>query len=321
MLRAAPTVAVLLCAAFLPTAVVTKSGGGGMNVAQAIQQSKKTGRPIFAVAGASYCPACKQLLNTLNTEQSLRPFLNQFVPLKIDAQSDDYQRWKKFFPPKRAAIPALYIVSSQGEQLYGAVGSLPEKSLKKVMLASLEKAGRYPSDDDWAKIGTTLKSAELALTEQKHAAAIALLEPLLANLETVGELAALSEPGQKASEQLQQFADQQRSALDAALGEFARRADFETALQVATSEQICEMFPSMRGEVKLAVKKAVRKPDERKLLRQASELSQAESLGTDDEKSRRKAERALERIAKRYPQTEAAARAERKLAQLSGANR
>ena len=117
----------------------------GPSVSQAISMSQDTGKPIFAVAGASYCPSCVILMNTLNTDESLRPYIEQFVPLKISSESDDYQRWKQFFPPKKSAIPALFIVSPQGKEFYSAVGALPTQSLQKVMLSSLEKAGRYPT--------------------------------------------------------------------------------------------------------------------------------------------------------------------------------
>ena len=311
------TFAAILCAVGAPSAKVRAQGGTrALNVTQAIHQAQKTGRPIFAVAGASYCPACRKLLNTLNTEESLRPFLTQFVPLKISTESDDYQRWKKFFPPKRAAIPALYIVSAQGEQLYGAVGALPEQSLKKVMLDSLEKAGRYPSPDQWKKLGQSLEEADQALEENQTEKALEILEPLLDGLANFGSLAALSEAGQKASGEIEAFAKRRRAELDKSIQVFASQDNLDSALKVAQGERICGMFPSLQDEVKLAVKKSAKTSDQRKLLRQASELLQAEAL-LGEEKSRRKAVRALERIAKRYPQTEAAARAEQQLIKLT----
>jgi|GEM_PF-4983327 len=300
-----------------PARLVAKGNSRGMTVSQAIGQSQKTGRPIFAVAGASYCPACVKLMKTLNTEASLRPFRDQFVPLKISTESVDYRRWKQFFPPERAAIPALYIVSSEGKQLYGRVGSLPAQSLQKVMLASLEKVGRYPSREAWEKIGTTLKSVEQALTEKRPFEAISLLEPMLSRVAAVGALAELSSSGKQASGLIEDFAAEQYTDLSKDLQVFLERGDLETALQVATTEQICQLFPSLRTQVAVKIKKNVKQPNLRKLLRQAREWNRAEQLTqAGDAKSQRKVISAWQRITKRYPQTEVASHAEQKLREL-----
>ncbi|MGI9429427.1 MAG: thioredoxin family protein [Bythopirellula sp.] len=286
-----------------------------MTVSQAINVSKKTGRPIFAVAGANYCPACKKLLNTLNTDESLRPLLQQFVPLKINAQSQDYDRWKQFFPPERSAIPALFIVTPQGKQLFGKVGALPSKNLSKVMLTSLEKAGRYPTKEQWQEIGKTLESVEQAIQANKLEDALELLQPLLAGLAPIEPLLKLSDTGKKASQVVQQIAEKQRGVLKTALHQFASEGNLSTALQVARAEQLCLAFPQLKSFAKSEVKKGSAGAENRKLLRQASELYQAELLAKQED-SQRKAVRALQRVAKRYPNSEAASRAQQKLDDL-----
>ena len=253
----------------------TATSNQGMTVVQAISVAKKTGRPIFAVAGADYCPACKQLLNTLNTDESLRPLLQQFVPLKINAQSRDYDRWKQFFPPERAAIPALFIVTPQGKQLFGKVGSLPSNNLSKVMLTSLEKAGRYPTKQQWQQIAQTLASAEKAIEENKMSAALELLQPLLEDLTQMEPLLEFSDTGKRASRVVQQFFEKQRAALKAALHQFASEGDLAAALQVAQAEHLCAAVPQLKSFAKTELKQATTSSEIRKLLRQASELYQA----------------------------------------------
>ena len=293
-------------------------GSASMTVAQAIKRSQQTGQPIFAVAGASFCPACKQLLNTLNTDESLQPLIEQFVALKIDAQSQDYARWKQFFPLKRAAIPALYIVTPQGKQLYGEVGALPSQNLRSVMLTSLEKAGRYPSKEQWHEIGQMLKSVEIALNENRVDQAIQLLQPTLASLAKIDSLVELSPAGKDISKSLEQFASQQEASLKKALQTFSQKSDLDAALQVAAAARFCELFPQLKSQVKKDVRKIAANSEKRKLLRQARELQQAEALAAQ-EKTQRKAQQAFKQIVKRYPESAAAVRAQRKLQEISEA--
>lgn len=287
-------------------------------VAQAIRHSQQTGKPIFAVAGASYCPACQKLMNTLNTDTSLRPYIEQFVPLKINAQSDDYKVWKKFFPPKRSAIPALFIVTPQGKELYSAVGALPTERLQKVLLTSLEKADRYPTKEQWQEIATTLQTAEQALDEREIEAAAEKLQPILAGLQQMGTLLELEDAGRETVAKVNELATKQRTLLDEALQAMVSKGDLASALEVAALESLLEVIPAHRKSVKAAIKTHTREAEPKQLLRQARELRQARFLTQQDEaKSRRKGKAILKRIVKRYPNTEAAERAEQQLQALT----
>ncbi len=298
--------------------IAAQSSHADTTVSQAIKHSQQTGKPIFAVAGASYCPACQKLMNTLNTDQSLRPYIDQFVPLKINAQSDDYKRWKQFFPPKKAAIPALFIVTPQGKEVYSAVGALPTGRLQQVMLTSLEKAERYPSKEQWEEIATTLESAEQAFDEQRVLEAVQLLQPIFAQLQQMGLLLELEDAGRETINHVKTLTDKQRSLLNDALKSLVSKGDLQSALEVAALEGMLKSLPEHGKSVAVAIKKAARAAEQKDLLRQARELRQAESLAQQPEpKSKRRAVAAYKRIAKRYPDSEASEHAQEKLAELS----
>ncbi len=312
---AATLLIVFSCHALL---LASPSSHADTTVAQAIKHSQQTGKPIFAVAGTSYCPACQKLMNTLNTDQSLRPYIDQFVPLKINAQSDDYQRWKQFFPPKKAAIPALFIVTPQGREVYSAVGALPTQRLQQVLLTSLEKAERYPTKEQWKEIATTLESAEQALDEQRILEAAGLLQPVFAQLQQMGPLLELEDAGRDTVSRVKTLTDKQRSLLDNALRSLVSTGDLESALEVAALEGLLKSHPEHGKSVAVAIKKVARAAEQKTLLRQARELRQAESLARQPEaKSKRRAVAAYKRIAKRYPDSEASEHAQEKLAELS----
>ena len=139
-----------------------------------------------------------------------------------------------------------------------------------------------------------------------------LLQPLLAGLAQIEPLLEFSDTGKKASKVVQQFAEKQRGALKAALHQFASEGNLTAALQVARAEHLCAAFPQLKSVAKMEVKKGGASSEKRKLLRQASELYQAELLAKKED-SQQKAVRALQRLVKRYPNSEAAARAQQKL--------
>lgn len=311
LLRTCIQMAMLLCLTsqlLLPTAVARTS------VTQAIRQAQQTGKPIFAVAGASYCPACQKLMNTLNSDESLQPYIEQFVPLKINAQSDDYQRWKQFFPPKKSAIPALFIVTPQGKEVYSAVGALPTERLQKVLLTSLQKAERYPTKSQWKEITETLAAAEQALDEEQITKAAELLQPVFTQLVEMRSLLELEATGRETIKHVNQLVTKQRTLLDESLQSLESKGDLASALDVTALQGLLELLPEQRKTVSLAIKKAVRNAEQKKLLRQAKELLQAESLSKQpDAKSQRKALAAYKRLVKRYPDSEAAEQAEERL--------
>ena len=291
------------------------SASQGMSVAQAIRQAQQTGQPIFAVAGANHCPACKVLLNTLRTDESLHPLINEFVALKINAQSDDYARWKQFFPPERSAIPALFIVTPQGKQLFGKVGALPSQNLNDIMLTSLEKAGRYPTKEQWQQIAEALESAEELLQDGKAEEAIALLQPLLEGMTRLGSLVEYTAPGRKAKALVEQFEQKQQVAFDEALTEFSRQRDLPTALRLVAAERLGTLFPQLRRHIQAEMKRISSSASDRKLLCQARDLHEAVAL-SEQEGSKRKAVAALKRVVKRHPGSPAAAQAEQHLRSL-----
>lgn len=290
----------------------------GPSVSQAISMSQDTGKPIFAVAGASYCPSCVILMNTLNTDESLRPYIEQFVPLKISSESDDYQRWKQFFPPKKSAIPALFIVSPQGKELYSAVGALPTQSLQKVMLSSLEKAGRYPTATEWEEILATLEASNKLLEEQEYEKAADQALPIVEQLSRLGSLLELGTEGRRAQSQVRILTATEKQQFDEALKSMVSKGEFQNAMDVATLEQLLAVQPDQRKQSAREIKQSIRDSAQKKLLKQARELRQAEAMAKDSEKKQqRKALAIFKRIAKRYPNTEAAKRAEQNLKDMA----
>ena len=72
-------------------------------------------------------------MKTLTTEAKLKPLVAQFVPLKLDVKSNDYKVWRRDHKPPKNAIPQVYIVRADGEELYNNVGGLSAEKLQPLL--------------------------------------------------------------------------------------------------------------------------------------------------------------------------------------------
>ena len=293
----------------LPVLLISTFGGLSMAHAQsaaaAIKEAQRTGRPIFAVAGATSCPHCVALMKRLNTEERLQPLIAQYVPLKLDVSSRDFQVWEKFFPRERSAIPALYIVTPKGEQLYGKLGSLPTERLEEMMLETLGKAGRFPTPEQWRDLDQRAREAEALLDKGELLAAAELVGPYFQQLALYGPLVEYHETGRYVVTLAEKFRT--------ALGEFSESLSedggpdvlFEQALTLIQAQSIFADWPALADELTRAERRWARTTEIRQMLRRARELDQAVTLlATEDPKQVTKAVRQLNRIVARYPPTD-----------------
>jgi hypothetical protein len=84
----------------------------------------------------------------LNTEKEIAPIVAQFVPVKLDIDTDDYRQWRQDHASEGSTIPKLFIVRSDGETLYGKSGSLPGDALPSMLLKALQHSGKIISADE-----------------------------------------------------------------------------------------------------------------------------------------------------------------------------
>lgn len=106
------------------------------------------------------------LLDRLENDRSLARFAGQFVPLKIVTDNNpDWAKWSRKYSVDGRGIPQIYVVRADGEQIFGAVGSLPGNQLPQMMLAALQQAGPFFNDAQAKTLSETSTAARSALTE------------------------------------------------------------------------------------------------------------------------------------------------------------
>lgn len=288
------------------------------SVAAAIGEAKKTGRPIFAVSVSDSCPVCQAMLKTLATDETLRPLLQQFVPLEINVDHADFRSWERMFPRKSNGIPGVYVVTSKGKQIFGDEGAMQGEPLTEMLLTSLEKAGRLPDQATLDRIVAATEQAAAHLDAERVEKALAELTPVRDEFLRYGPSLELSEAGKQAMEVAVRIEDLGRLQLQAVVERSADDPVWPAALSIAQMEETYGMLPNLQTEIDAAAKELADSSVNKKLLKQARDLVRAATLAKSGETAKKGAA-ALRRIIKRYPHTEAAREAALLLERGSGA--
>ena len=76
----------------------------------------------------------------------------QFVPIKLDVASDEFQEWERAHPSEGRSIPIVYIVRADGETLYAKSGSLGGDALPELLVQALDSSGRVLNESEVNKI-------------------------------------------------------------------------------------------------------------------------------------------------------------------------
>lgn len=112
----------------------------------ALEEARKTGRPILAMAGSNSCGYCQAMVKRLDTDRSLQPLLKKYVPLKIDVNNDKtFGEWMKKYPFSSTggsyAIPVVYVIRADGEAIYAQPGYPEGKLLTNILRDGIKKSG------------------------------------------------------------------------------------------------------------------------------------------------------------------------------------
>ena len=98
-------------------------------------------------------------MKTLTTEAKLKPYVAQFVPLKLDVKSKDYRTWRQSHKPPKNAIPQVYIVRADGEELYNNVGGMKADKLQPLLKNVLSQAGVILSESQAKQVQTAFEKS------------------------------------------------------------------------------------------------------------------------------------------------------------------
>ncbi len=84
-------------------------------------QSKKENKPIFLLAHASYCAACKEMINTVFTDKETGDLFNKrFINAQVDIESEEGKKMVQDYSIE--GTPTLLFLGPDGQVLNKASG-------------------------------------------------------------------------------------------------------------------------------------------------------------------------------------------------------
>lgn len=300
----------LVCVALLAVpAAAQEFAEGGMSVADTLQASRESGKPILALIGSRTCGPCMALKERLKTERALQPILAQFVPLILESGSVESAEWRRQFTDNSMFIPIMHVVRADGQQLFGDVAPQGDQ-LQPFLIQHLKQSG------------TPMPAAQLE--QMKRALALAQEAEQAGNVPgAIDQLARFSgsgsfaEPAVQLEEMVTRLSEQARSDVREAEKK-ARSSDEQQAIEGAVLlTELARTYgrlPELGKELSLTLADLKRDRATREVMSQAA-LIDAGKQAQEKSQARQAAEK-YQTVIARYPGTPAAALAQSRISEL-----
>ncbi len=240
-------------------------------------------------------------MKRLTTEDSLKPLVAQFVPIKIDVKSDEYRDWSREHKPSRNAIPQMFIVQADGEELFNQVGGLPAETLEKVLTGALSKSGVTLSDVESEQVQKAVAVATKQIENEDLFAAMKTVMSVPGS--TDDSIRCFAEPVIQLRELVAQLTESSNARISAVMEKAKSRWPDKPSEQVAVAEEFVQLVDGIKKfkpteAARKKLESVVRKNLE--LKRMVRDLRSVKSLIKSKASSR---ELRLQELAARYPDT------------------
>lgn len=137
----------------------------------------------------------------MGTEKKIAPYAAQFVPVKLDVNSNEFRSWSKDLKEtsKGTGVPYIYVVRSDGETLYGGGGALPGDKLGMMLASTLQNSGRVLSAKEVDTLGTVVERYESSIEAGDIAGAVKALNKT-GRMGVPGQIASYAKAANKVNE-------------------------------------------------------------------------------------------------------------------------
>lgn len=106
----------------------------------ALEEAKKTNKPVIAVFSASWCPPCQMMKNKVYPSKEIKEYHDKFVWAYID--TDEKSNAKDAMKYGVSGIPHIQFISAKGESLDQQIGASNPDSFAKTLDGVLKKAAK-----------------------------------------------------------------------------------------------------------------------------------------------------------------------------------
>lgn len=247
-------------------------------------------------------------------------FAGRFVPLKIVTQQEnkEWQTWARKYKYEGRGIPILFVIRSDGEQLYGQSGSLPGDKLPEMLASVLQQAGLPINEEQFNVLEEFNKTAEAALAESDLLAAARAIKPLT-ELGTPTQLGSYAEPAIRADELSTIIQQQGLDVIQEARGKLDDTGSaFSSLVTLSEIDATLGILPQVAQQMNEQKREWKQNKQLRDLIKPAQAIVRARHLAASSKRRDRKnAEKAYAGIISRYQGSSAAALAEEELSKLN----
>jgi len=218
------------------------------------------------------------LLERLQKDPALARYAGWFIPLKLETKGEEWSKWTSRYRHEGNAIPILFVVRADGQQLFGKSGTLPGPQLPLMLEQTISQAGKIYGDEQLQMLGAILDRTEQAVAAGDTSLAVLELAKI-AKLGSPGELGSYAEVALEVDRVAQQLTEEGRQSLAKAkelLGNEETRLD--GALALMETRRVYLPLPALRPEIITAISEYRGQNEFREILKQAEELDEARGL-------------------------------------------
>ncbi len=197
----------------------------------------------------------------------MQRYAGWFIPLKMETGSTEYRKWSKQYKHEGRAIPIVFVVRSDGTQLFGRSGSLPGLELYQLLEGVAPYAGRFFNARELETIQAAVAQARVELDEEGPAAAIRTLRRLK-RIGTLGKLGGYAEASLAADRLVGEIETLGRTAIraiDARVESDGKSLD--AALAMVETKAAYGQLDALKADLRRAQKEFKSDPAKRKMLR------------------------------------------------------
>ena len=231
-------------------------------------------------------------------------FAGQFVPIKLttSANNADWKTWSRKHPSNLRGIPQIYVVRSDGKQLFAGVGSLPGSQLPTMLTAALNQSGRQFNDMEASLLTKQISASEKALEENDVIGAARALAQLT-QLGKLGQLNSYATQAVRADELANELADKAVSAVDAILAKAKEDSEpFDAVLELVQYQSVFSVFPKANEATKAKVVELKKDSKLTTLIKPAEFIVKAREAAASPKASvKRRAETTYASVVRKYP--------------------
>lgn len=242
--------------------------GQETSIENALRISRRTGKPVFAIASRKVCQPCQILKSRVSALFRNRKIADQVVYLRVDLDSEDWPVWSRKFTYQGRMLPLVFLIRADEQQVYGESNTLPGDQLEKFIQQGVDYCGKSFSDTEVVRLEKANQSIQAALQANELDVAVQWVNTV-SELGTPGKLNSYAEPALTNDKLVAQVASRSAAHVKSELGEISEgltkdaAGQFESIYRFVKLEKSFGNFQNLADDfsavaVKLAVNKDLR---------------------------------------------------------------